>query len=252
MVKVSIIGSGNVAQHLIAAFLKSDHIELVQVYCRNPRDVAHILPFEKIIDDLVFLQESGLYIISVSDSAVKNISEKLPFHDRLVVHTSGSLALDAIDGKNRRGVFYPLQTFSKSRPLDFKTIPICIESERKSDFELIESAAKALSNEVYSIKTKQRQALHVAAVFANNFTNHMYSIAADICIENGMPFNILYPMIGETAQKIMSLDPRDAQTGPAARGDQNTVEAHLELLKKPNQKDLYKILTKSIANDAKL
>src|SRR6476620_4289679 len=140
MVKISIIGSGNVAQHLITAFLKSDETDVVQVFARNPQDISHILPFNKIVSDFNLLKTADIYVISVSDSVVEKVSEQLPFKNRLVVHTSGSLSFNAIAAKNRRGVFYPLQTFSKSKPLDFSPIPVCIESENATDYQILEKA----------------------------------------------------------------------------------------------------------------
>src|SRR5690606_28131010 len=184
MIKVSIIGFGNVAQHLTAAFEQSAAVELVQVYSRNKISVPNS------IIDLNNLAVADVYIISVSDTAIAEVSSQLPFTNRLVVHTSGSMPLLETDSKNRRGVFYPLQTFSKERKVDFKSIPICIEAEFSEDLIVLKKLAKALSDSVLSINSTQRKALHVAAVFANNFTNHLLSIAEDICIQNKIPFNI--------------------------------------------------------------
>ena len=255
MIKVSIIGSGNVAQHLIVALQNSiingANVELVQVFSRQKTKVSHLLPFDKITTDLEALEEADLYIIAISDIAISTVSEQIPFKNKLVVHTSGSLPLDALDSKNRKGVFYPLQTFSKGKSINFRTIPICLESQNATDFQLLQKVANAISEAVFAINSEQRKALHVAAVFANNFTNHLYKIGNDICIENNVPFEILKPLIQETAEKIMKLSPNEAQTGPAIRNDTKTINTHLEFLSDENQKNIYKILTQSIQNNGK-
>lgn len=246
MLKVVIIGSGNVAHHLIKAFRDSAHAELVQVYARNPDKLSHILPTETITDSYASLKEADVYIISVSDDAIEEVSVQLPFKDKLVVHTSGSVALSQLDGKNRRGVFYPLQTFSKNKQVDFTRIPLCLESEDPADYVTLELLAKSISPLTYAISSQQRQALHVAAVFVNNFTNHLYTIGNEVCNDNSIPFDILKPLIEETADKINTLSPVDAQTGPAKRNDQKTIQRHLDFIKDPVQKDIYTLLTQSI------
>ncbi|MNJ94982.1 NADP oxidoreductase coenzyme F420-dependent [compost metagenome] len=246
MLKAVIIGSGNVAQHLIKAFLNSKKIELVQVYTRNSEAVTHLLASNKITNSLNSISEADIYIIAVSDDAIADISLKLPFTDRLVVHTSGSVALEQLDTKNRRGVFYPLQTFSKNKEVDFSKIPLCLESEQSNDYKILEETAKAISPLLYTIDSRQRQSLHVAAVFVNNFTNHMYTIGNQICNKNAIPFDILRPLIQETAAKIELLTPLEAQTGPAKRKDEKTIEKHLKFLKDDNQKAIYTLLTQSI------
>lgn len=169
-----------------------------------------------------------------------------------MVHTSGSTDINVLDSKNRKGVFYPLQTFTKNKSVDFSQIPICIETEVPSDFEIIEKLAKSVSNSVYLINGNQRKALHVSAVFVCNFANHLFTIGNTICVENNIPFEILQPLIKETAEKIQSLSPSEAQTGPAIRNDQKTIEKHIDFLTNENQKEIYKILTKSIQNGEKL
>lgn len=255
MIKVSIIGSGNVAQHLIVALQNSivngAEIKLVQVFTRQKSTLLHLLDFNKITDDWSTLAEADLYIIAVSDDAISNVSEQIPYKNKLVVHTSGGVPLEALAPNNRKGVFYPLQTFSKNKAVNFKTIPICIESQNASDFQLLQKIAQAISNSVIAINSEQRKALHVAAVFVSNFSNHMYKIGNDICIENNLPFEILSPLIQETAEKIMQLSPIDAQTGPAIRNDKETINAHLTFLSDENQKNIYTILTQSIQTNGK-
>jgi predicted short-subunit dehydrogenase-like oxidoreductase (DUF2520 family) len=255
MIKVSIIGSGNVAQHLIVALQKSiingAEIELIQVFARQKSTLSHLLDFNKITDDWKTLAESDLFIIAVSDEAISSISEQIPYKNKLVVHTSGGISLEAIASNNRKGVFYPLQTFSKNKEVNFKTIPICLESQNASDYQLLQKVAQSISDVVIAINSEQRKALHVAAVFVNNFTNHLYKIGNEICVENNVPFEILKPLIRETAEKIMQLSPNEAQTGPAIRNDNETINAHLSLLSNENQKNIYKIITQSIQNNGK-
>jgi len=255
MIKVSIIGSGNVAQHLIVALQNSiingAEIELVQVLTRQKTTLSHLLDFNKITDDWSTLAEADLYIIAVSDDAISNVSEQIPYKNKLVVHTSGGISLEALASNNRKGVFYPLQTFSKNKVVNFKTIPICIESQNASDFQLLQKVAQSISDSVFAINSEQRKALHVAAVFVCNFSNHMYKIGNDICIENNLPFEILSPLIQETAEKITQLSPNEAQTGPAIRNDKETINAHLTFLSDEKQKNIYTILTQSIQNNGK-
>lgn len=246
MINVSIIGSGNVAQHLISAFKTADKINLVQVFSRERNSVAHLIDENRVISDFKALEDADLYIIAVSDDAIAEVSHRILLKNKLVAHTSGSVAIDALDDRNRKGAFYPLQTFSKNKTIDFQTVPICLESQNASDFIILEEAARAISGKVFAINSQQRKALHLAAVFVNNFSNHLYTIANDICNEHQVPFEILKPLIQETAQKVMTLSPSEAQTGPAKRNDQKTIEAHLSMLTEDIHKTIYTLLTQSI------
>ncbi len=249
MMKVTIIGSGNVAQHLIRAFSTSKNATLQQVLVRQVQSLKNIVESAKVITDYHDLLDADLYIIAVSDAAIAEVSELLPFTDRLVAHTSGTMPLDALSPKNRRAVFYPLQTFSKTKNVDFKEVPLCLEAENEKDRQIINSIGTSVSNNVNFIDSQQRKSLHVAAVFVSNFSNHLYSIGEEICNDNDIPFDILKPLIKETAEKIMHLNPHNAQTGPAVRGDQNTIDAHLKFLKNSDYKDIYSLLTQSIQNE---
>ena len=251
MIKVSIIGSGNLAQHLIQAFQSNPSIELVQVVARNPKTVAHLLDCNRIISDYTQLQEADLYIIAVSDDAIAEVSAALPFENRLVAHTSGSVSIDSLNPKNHRAVFYPLQTFSKDKAVNFKTIPLCLETENEKDVPTLNLIANAISDAVYDINSEQRKALHVAAVFVNNFVNHLYQIGNEICDANAIPFSILKPLIQETANKIATLSPKAAQTGPAKRNDISTIAAHQQFLTDENQAAIYNLLTQSIQDNGK-
>lgn len=251
MIKITIIGSGNVTQHLIDAFAKSKAIDIIQVFSRNQKQISPLLDSSKITNDWNALAEADLYIIAVTDDAIADVSSKLPFENRLVVHTSGSAPLTSLDNKNRKGVFYPLQTFTKGKPIDFKTVPLCLETQHEEDYKILEKIASSISDNLYSIDSHQRKALHVAAVFVNNFTNYLYQLGNDICLENHVSFDILKPLILETAEKLLTLSPKDAQTGPAKRNDISTIEAHESFLSNENQSTIYKILTQSIQNHGK-
>ncbi|WP_347053672.1 Rossmann-like and DUF2520 domain-containing protein [Flavobacterium olei] len=251
MIQITIIGSGNVAQHLINAFSASKIVEIKQVFSRKKETLYHLIEPQKIVTDFNELQTADLHIIAVSDNAISEVSSALPFNNQLVVHTSGTSSIEVLDQKNRRGVFYPLQTFSKNKELDFSDIPFCLEAENTADYKILESIVKSVSTALYSISSEQRKALHVAAVFVNNFTNHLYQIGQEICEENQLPFEILKPLILETADKMKTLSPLEAQTGPAKRHDNVTTDAHLAFIQNENQKNIYKILTQSIQDNGK-
>jgi len=252
MIKVVLLGSGNVAQHLLQVMLKTADIELVQVFARHKNSISHLIAEEQITSNYQDLKEADVYIISVSDNAIAEVSNQFPFKNRLVVHTSGTSEFSVLDDKNRKGVFYPLQTFSKSKAVDFSTIPICLETENESDYKTLETLANLISKKVYSISSEQRKSLHVAAVFVCNFVNHLYQIGNQICDENQVLFEILHPLILETANKITELSPKEAQTGPAVRNDTKTIEKHIEFLQNSNYKEIYTLLTQSIQNVKKL
>lgn len=252
MIKVVVIGSGNVAQHLIQVMLQAKNIDLIQAFARTQSHLSDLLPAHKITSDYQKITEADLYIISVSDNAIAEVSAQLPFENRLVVHTSGTSELSILNTKNRKGVFYPLQTFSKNKTIDFTPIPMCLEAENEKDYQLLEQVAKSLSKKVFSISSEQRKSLHVAAVFVCNFVNHMYTIGNQICEETNIPFEVLHPLIQETAHKILELSPNEAQTGPALRNDTKTISKHLEFLENQEYKTLYQLLTQSIQHVKKL
>jgi predicted short-subunit dehydrogenase-like oxidoreductase (DUF2520 family) len=249
MIKVILLGSGNVATHLFQAFSKASEVEVVQVFSRT---ISKDFPESIQTSNVEQISEADIYIICVSDNAIASVSNQLQFENRLVVHTSGSTDFNVLNVKNKRGVFYPLQTFSKNKAVNFKEIPICLETENPFDYATLEKLANSISKSVNKIDGKQRKALHVSAVFVCNFTNHLYQIGNEICTANNIPFSILQPLIEETAQKIKSLSPQEAQTGPAVRHDTKTIEKHIDFLTNENQKEIYKILTKSIQNVEKL
>lgn len=253
MIKISIIGSGNVAQHLITAFNKSEEVQIVQIFSRK-KPINSFAPEIEWITDWEKLLPVDVFIIAVSDDAIAEVSQKITLINQLVVHTSGSVALEKISNHNRRGVFYPLQTFTKGKEVDFSKIPICIETEFSADLEVLRKLAQKLSQKTFLINSEQRKALHVAAVFVNNFVNHLYQLGNEICQENQIPFGVLEALINETASKIATLTPQEAQTGPAKRNDQLTIDAHLKFLENDfTKQSIYKLLTQSIQeNEQKL
>ncbi len=247
MIQVVLLGAGNVATHLADAFSKAKNIELVQIYGRAKKSLSHVDNQFDTTCSLDHLKEADIYIIAISDDEIAKFSSKLRIRNSLVVHTSGSIAMDQLHGKFRKGVLYPLQTFTKNKKLDFATIPICIEAEEQNDLLLLEKLASSISDNIYFINSEQRKSLHLAAVFVNNFTNHLYQIGNELCDGNKVPFEILKPLIVETAKKIETISPIEAQTGPAKRDDNKTIKTHISMLSEEHQK-IYKLLTQSIKN----
>ncbi|MEY8847594.1 Rossmann-like and DUF2520 domain-containing protein [Psychroserpens sp. XS_ASV72] len=248
MISVVILGAGNVASHLYKAFQNSEDIDVKQWYNRNLKPLQSFQNDVLISDNISELKEADIYILAVSDDAVSELSSKLPFENRLVVHTSGSVSIHDIDKKHRRGVFYPLQSFSKSADIDFSEVPICLETLDKADYHLLKELATAISEHTKRVNSEQRASLHLAAVFVNNFTNQLYRIAQEITESTSTEFDLLKPLIKETAEKVQELSPYRAQTGPAKRNDKSTIKKHLKQLKNEEHKTIYKLLTKSIQN----
>ena len=242
MMKVSVIGSGNVGFHLVNLFHNSKEIELCEWYSRS-------LNFDKrvrLVNKLSDLNQADVYIICVSDESISKVSNELTFNDKLVLHTSGSTPFHAINKKNKRGVFYPLQTFSKSKDLNYSNIPMCIESEDKNDLELLKTLSNKVGCKFYEINFEQRKTLHLAAIITNNFTNFLFSLSKELVEAKDLDFDILKPLIKETVNKIHKLDPNEAQTGPARRNDSNIMKTHQKMLIDKNQKKLYKIISEMI------
>jgi predicted short-subunit dehydrogenase-like oxidoreductase (DUF2520 family) len=250
--KAVIIGSGNVATHLALAFQKKGII-ISQVYSRT---LANAELLAKKLNTSFTTHTSGIdrnadiYIYALKDSSFLNLLKRFDLPKAIHVHTSGSIPMKDFYGyAERYGVLYPLQTFSINKEIDFSNVPICIEanSERLEN-ELIQ-LANLLTTKTYILTSEQRRKVHLAAVFACNFTNYMYDIAHDIVLGAGIEFDILKPLIMETADKINTLSPREAQTGPAIRYDENIINKHLMMLdNRKNWKAIYKRLTKNIHN----
>jgi len=242
MIKVTVIGSGNVGFHLVNLFHSSTKIRLNEWCSRSLNSDDRV----KIINEIENLSESDIYIICVSDKSISEVSNKIKFKNKLVVHTSGSTPFNAINNKNRRGVFYPLQTFSKSQKLNYSEIPICIEAENDKDLETLKKLSVDLNCKYYEINFEERKTLHLAAVISNNFTNYLFSISKEIIDSKNLDFNILKPLINETVNKIHKLDPIKAQTGPARRNDLSIMKMHENMIKNEEIKSLYKVISNMI------
>ncbi|SRX56056.1 Rossmann-like and DUF2520 domain-containing protein [Aequorivita sp. CIP111184] len=249
MINVVFLGFGNVNSNLFKALHIANEVTVKQVFNRNY--IKMISPFENIpfTDDISKIEEADVYIIGIPDDAISAFSESLPFQNKLIVHTSGGVSIDTLSNKNRRGIFYPLQTFSKERAVSFKTIPICIETENSQDLDLLRKLGETISENVVEISSEKRAKLHLAAVFVNNFTNYLYQIGREILKNEDLPFDLLKPLISETASKIETLSPEEAQTGPAKRNDIKTIEKHLHLLGDSPYRKFYELFTEELKHN---
>ena len=246
MISVVLLGAGNVATHLYKAFAHAENVSVIQWYNRTKTAISSYVNEVDLTDSLHELKKADLYILAVSDDYVAQLSQDLPFENRLIAHTSGSVAMHDLDKKNEISVFYPLQTFSKDSDIDFTEVPICIEVYQKHNRQLLKDLAKAIGCKSHKISTEQRQSIHLAAVFLNNFTNQLYRIGHEICESNNIEFDIMKPLILETAKKIQNMSPYKAQTGPAKRNDKKTIKRHLKQIESEEHKAIYELLTASI------
>jgi len=248
--RITMIGSGNVATHLAAAFKNAGHY-IAQVYSRDMHHAA-LLAYHvgaEAIDDLQKVNpETDLLVISVKDDAIIPIAKDLARYQKLTVHTSGATDIEALSAIiANAGVFYPLQTLSKNKEVDFKTVPLCIEGANEEIALQLDQLAQTISHKVYRINSVQRKTLHLAAVFACNFPNYLYDVARQLLEKQQMEFEMLRPLILETAQKVQDHLPAEVQTGPAIRNDQSTMGAHLQMLDdKPALKTIYTLLSQQI------
>lgn len=246
MIKIAIIGSGNVAYGLHRAALQAADVALVQLAARRPEALVDFdpqVPRARLSEPLL---PADVYLLAVSDQAVQPVSDKLKLPGGLLVHTSGALSVEALSGNRPKGVFYPLQTFSKLRPISFGGIPVLLEAERMEDLAMLESLGKALGACTHPCQGEKRLAAHLAAVFANNFSNHMVAQAQQLCALNGLDPALLMPIWRETYEKLLSMPARDAQTGPARRKDRITQQAHRKLLGPGLPLQLYDLISQSI------
>jgi predicted short-subunit dehydrogenase-like oxidoreductase (DUF2520 family) len=249
--KVVVLGSGNLATQLSLS-LHAKGVNIIQIYSHT-KENAFILANKintSFTDKLEQINlDADLYIYALSDRILDSTLLKFPLPANAIhIHTAGSIPITVFEGLALKyGIFYPLQTFSKQRDIDFSQIPICIEANSKvTENELINLAC-LLNSKTYLINSEQRKKLHLAAVFACNFSNYMYDLASTILNESGISFEIIEPLIAETASKIKSLSPYNAQTGPALRNDEITMEKHLDLLKNDAElSEIYKLLSKNI------
>lgn len=242
MIKVNILGAGNVASHLIEVCMASSSIHLEQVYNRSIEKIEMYASETAITADIHSLKPADIYIIAVGDKAIEAIAKHLTYVNGLVVHTSGATDLTPLEGLERKGVFYPLQSFSKGKPVAFEKVPLCLEATSDTDYTLLYRFANRLSEHVYILDAAQRKQLHIAAVFVNNFVNQLYVMGEAICETHKIPFEILHPLILETAEKIQGNSPSAMQTGPAVRGDLKTLESHQKSLSS-EQATLYSLFS---------
>lgn len=246
MLSIILIGTGNVAQQLYRALENKSGIKLVQVIGRDKKKLTYFTNVPNIATDFGHIMDADIYIIAVNDDAITTVSQYFVNKKGLVLHTSGAMPMSILPPTVRRGVFYPLQTFSQGRKINFSEVPICIEAENNEDFSILKDFAGSISDQIHLMTSNQRKLVHLAAVFVNNFANHLYVIGDEICKEAEVPFTILNPLILETAKKATQINPLSAQTGPAIRNDKITIEQHLGLLKNRNHRDIYTVLSNSI------
>jgi predicted short-subunit dehydrogenase-like oxidoreductase (DUF2520 family) len=252
MVKVSFIGSGNVATHLAKGFYAKG-ISVYQIFSpnlQNAEELAEQVDAEGISNIKELDVESvNLIIVSVKDDVLKSVSDSFDSKVTVVAHTSGTVPLEALNKHKVHGVFYPLQTFSKAKEIDLSNIPFCIEGSSREVRNQLLDFASALSADVRNIDSNTRKAIHLSAVFACNFSNHMLTIADDLLSESGQDISILNPLIQETIQKALAAKPVDVQTGPAVRKDMDVIENHIHRLEgNPSIQKIYKDISESIIN----
>ena len=239
-----IIGSGNVAYHLAKASIQNG-ISIDQIFGRNEKELQKISSELNISYSTENLQDADLYIICVSDNSVEDVSKIIAKKDCLVAHTSGSLPKEILIGEYRKSSFYPLQTFSKTKNLDYKKIPFFIETENEEDQRILTDLASKISDNVMESTHEKRKYIHLTAVFTCNFVNHLFARAKEISDAQEIPFDYFLPLINETVQKISEIEPKSAQTGPAVRNDKRILELHEQLLKDESL-EIYKTMNHSI------
>ena len=248
--RITLIGSGNVATHLGAALRNAAH-HIVQVYSRHAQNaalLAYHVRAEPISDLSQISAETDLFIISINDDAIGAMAEQLAVHRKLMVHTSGATPLTHLLAfTDLAGVFYPLQTFSKSKEVDFRSVPLCIEGADEQIVKDLRELAQTISNNVALVSSEQRKVLHLSAVFSCNFPNYLYYTAQQLLAQHQLDFNLLRPLIAETAQKVQERFPADVQTGPAIRHDEKTMLSHMAMLQPDEDlRRLYGLLSQAI------
>lgn len=250
--KIGIIGTGNVAWHMAAIIEETDNT-LTSFYSRNSKEGEEFAKYFgcQFSTDISKSIENDLILIAVPDKVISDISNEIKGFKGLVCHTAGSVGIDILSDFNRYGVLYPLQTLTKFNALDPSEIPFFIESNNKEDGTLLADIIQKAGANSRFVDSEQRLILHVAAVFASNFTNHLYAVAQKLLDDNGIQLEAIMPLISQTSKKIKSLEPSKAQTGPAIRQDTDTMEKHLKVLESfPNFQELYQKLSNSIIKKA--
>lgn len=255
--KVFIIGSGNVAYHMVRAIWKTDS-KIVGLYSRNDRDARACVRGEKVdlFDDLSAIPTSAdLYLICVNDDSISEIVTSLPSEikeSKIVAHTSGSQSMDILENINSAGVFYPVQTFTKGRKMTYDDIPFCINASSENVETELSSLADAISRNVNLISDDQRKKIHLSAVMMNNFVNHLIYKSEEFLEQNDLPIEIIQPLLKQTIAKHAKLGSLEAQTGPAVRNDESTINAHIDMLTSDLDKELYKAISSSITETHKI
>ena len=250
--KIVLIGAGNVATHLGKAMVQAGY-NVAQVYSRtieSAKTLAVLLSAEYTTELDAVCMDADIYIVSLKDSV---LPELIPYlvknrEKSLFVHTAGSVSVDIWKGYALRyGVLYPMQTFSKQRAVNFEEVSFFVEASGAEDLKTLKEIAGLLSPRVYEANSEQRKYLHLSAVFACNFANHMYALSAHLLKQQNLPFEAMLPLIDETARKVHELLPQDAQTGPAVRDDRNVMSSHMDLLSdEPEIRELYEKISESI------
>ncbi len=253
--KTVLVGSGNVATHLAFA-LKEAGITIVQVWSKhmqNAQTLANEIKAEAIANLSEIDKQADFCILSIKDDAIPTVAKELAEFKGIILHTSGAVSLAVFEKHFRKyGVLYPLQTFSIKKDVDFNKIPICIEANTNETLESIRQLAEKLSGNVVAVDSEKRKILHLAAVFACNFTNHLYALSSDLLADYELDFDMIRPLILETAEKVQHALPNEVQTGPAIRNDEQTLKKHKELLlKQPQLLTIYETLSESIKKTKK-
>ena len=258
MKRIVLIGSGRVAEVLGTEIFRCPSLCLVQLFARNAergRQLAERWHCDW-TDDPAALAAADLYLLAVSDRAVAALSSRLSFPaESVVAHTAGALPVEALEGSIRhRAVLYPLQTFTQGRRIEpFRTTPFFVEGTTPEALRCVREVGESLSDRVALLDSAGRERLHLAAVFVNNFSNLMYTLGAELAAGAGVPFDALRPLLEETARKALQMDPREAQSGPAVRGDEATCRRHRELLRahNPELESIYELLSETIWETSK-
>ncbi len=256
---VVIIGSGNVASVLVEKFIEIEKINIVQIFARNTIEGSNLACKTKnatTTNDPRTLAKADIYIIAVNDGSIASVSSKFDFSPNdIVVHTAGSVSMDELSSNiKNKGVLYPLQTFTKGVNVDLFTTPFLIEANNVKTLNTLREFASLISSQVIVVDSKQRVRIHVAAVFACNFVNHMLAISEQMCDAAGVEVDLLHPLVEQTIDKVLMYGEKavDAQTGPAVRNDFRTKTRHLEQLdKEPILKNIYKIISQNIWETSK-
>ncbi len=248
--RISVLGTGNVAWQLAHALMDAG-FQIHQVLNRTPAS-AEALAMEINASSFGLPSDldpvSDICLVCVSDDSMAAVLDGMNTGKCLMLHTSGSVSMDVFSGKaDRFGVLYPLQTFTKGRHVDLSEVPFLIEAGLPGDLEQVRTLASALSQQVVVATSVERSILHLAAVFASNFSNHMFALAERLALEKHVDFKLLVPLMRETTAKASEMSPAKAQTGPAVRQNEKVMKKHMEMLKdNPRLQEMYRVISESI------